>query len=213
MRLIAASTAVGLGLLCLWPMLAQANLPRRDLVVELRQVAQGAEGREGAQEPAAYSVSSLPAGDGFVPQQVRVQNGEKAVLRLTQTRSLQWVQSAGSHSTTVVAGAASASQRAGSVTQASTPVEAGQTLVVTPRWPGGSKPVLLVLDLQTDTVAERTGGELPATSRRQVVTTISASLRQWVTVATSGADTPSGSYSSAGASGARQLIQIRVSPP
>lgn len=209
MRIAAALYALCLGFLCLLPLAAQANLPRRDLLVELRQVVEGQEGTEGS---GAFSVSTLPAAEGFVPQQVRVQNGEKAQLRISQSMSLQWVQSAGSQSTTLVAGAASATQHSGSVNQATAPLEAGQTLVVTPRWAGGSRPVQLVLDLQTAAVAERTGAELPTTSRQQVMTTLSVNLRQWVTVATSGATPSSGSYSSAGANGPRRLIQIRVTP-
>ena len=54
---------------------------------------------------------------------------------------------------------------------------------------------------------------LPATQRQQVLTTVTAPLRQWVTIATTGTSTPRNTYSSAGAGNAMQLIQIRISPP
>lgn len=212
MRLTVASYAVGLqllGLLSLWPLAAWAELPRRDFVVELRQVA---ESQNGADEPVTYS-STPSTANGLAPQQVRVQNGEKAQVRITQSQPMQWVQSATSQNATLRAGSATATQQTGSVTHAVTPVEAGQTLVLTPRWLGGSRPVSVAIDLQTVVVDERTSGDLPTTQRQQVLTTVTAPLRQWVTIATAGTSTPRNTYSSAGTGNAMQLIQIRISPP
>jgi len=209
MRRIALSCLVVLAWVCLLTGRAEAALPRRDLLVELRQVV---DGREGAEEPLAYSVATAAPGDNLVAQQVRVQNGEKAQLRITQSTPMQWVQSAAAQSTALTTDSASVTQKSGAITQANSTVESGQILVLTPRWPGGSKPVQVAIDLQTAAVDGRTGADLPATSRRQVATTVSAPLRQWVTIATSGGGTASGTYSSAGAADARRLIQIRVSP-
>ena len=185
----------------------------RDLVVELRERAVAHDGTEEADAPAAYSVSTLPADGGVTPQQVRVQSGEKAMLRLVQSTPMQWTQSGQQGSTTLNAGTALATQNSGAVTQATTVIEAGQTLVVTPHWAGASRPVRVELQWQSDSVAERTSAELPATTRRQVSTTVRMPLQQWVTIATRGATPSAGSYSSAGAMEPRRALQLRVSLP
>lgn len=192
---------------------AKAESVARDLLVELREHAVAQDGAEEADAPTGYSVSTLPADGGVAPQQVRVQSGEKAMLRMVQSTPMQWVQSGQHNTTTVAAGAASAMHSGGSITQATTVVEAGQTLVVTPHWAGASRPVRVELQWQADTVAERTGAELPATTRRQVSTTLRVPLHQWVTIATRGANSSAGTYSSAGAMEPRRALQLRVSLP
>lgn len=207
--------AVGIALCGLLPNATGAGAAptRRDLVVELRQVTQGPAAREDGDNAAGYAVSTTPADGGFAPQQLRVQSGEKAVLRITQSTPMQWVQSAQSGSASLSAGGASATQNAAGVTQASTTLESGQTLVATPHWAGGNKPVRVELDWQTATLAERTGADLPTTTRHQFSSTLNLPLRQWVTIATSGANPPSGSYSSTQAGAPKRLLQLRVSPP
>jgi len=199
--------------IALLPWIALADLPKRDWVVELRQVYEGKEMQDGLEESGGYAVSTAPSGAVFAPQQVRVRNGDKASLRLSQSMPMQWQQSASTQSASVSAGGANASNSASGVTQGLTWMEAGQNIVVTPRWLGGKQPVQLQLELQSDAVDERTSADLPTSTRQQLSTTVSAPLHLWVTIATSGGAARAGTYSSAGGADARRLLQIRVSPP
>lgn len=185
----------------------------RDLVVEMRERAMAHDGPEDADAPAAYSVSTLPADGGVTPQQVRVQSGEKAMLRLVQSTPMQWMQAGQQGNATLTAGPASATHSSSGISQATTLVESGQMLMVTPHWAGANRPVRVELQWQSDSVAERTGAELPATTRRQVSTTVRMPLQQWVTIATRGATPSVGSYSSSGAMEPRRALQLRVSLP
>jgi hypothetical protein len=215
-------------LLCLMPALSWAELPKRDLLVELRQVQEGQE-TQGGQDAhngvdpggAAYTVGTAPAGAVLVPQQVRVRNGEKASLRLLLSTPMQWTQSVGSQASSVnvsSTGAAtstnlSSSNTANTANQSLTWMEAGQSITLTPRWPGGKQPAMVELEMQSAVMDERTSSDLPAITRQQVGTTVSAPLNQWVTIASSGSAASSGRYSSAaGVAQARRLVQIRVSP-
>jgi len=196
---------------CLAPLRALAAPPQGDLTVELRQVR---EGQEDAQATSgangAYTVGTAPRAVDFAPQQVRVRNGEKASLQINQSMPMQWVQKIESQSATLSAAGASASSNSGGVTQAVTWMEAGQSFTVTPHWPGGKQAVRVEIEVQSSAVDERTSSDLPATARQRYATTVTAPLRQWVTIATSGNPAKAGSYSSAGASDGLRLIQIRV---
>jgi hypothetical protein len=193
------------GLVCLLPLAALAELPRRDLTVELRQVQEG-------EESGGYSVGMAPREPTLAPQQVRVRNGEKARLQMTQSMPVLWAQKVEGQTSSLSVGGATASSSGGGVTQAVTWMEAGQSLAVTPRWPGGKQParVEVEVEVQTAAVDERTGSELPATGRQQLVTTVTAPLRQWVTIATSGSAAQPGVYSSTANASRRRLLQIRV---
>lgn len=185
----------------------------RDLVVELRERAALQQGAGEASAPAAYVVSTLPADGGVPVQQVRVQSGEKAVLRLVHSTPMQWMLSGQQATNNLAVGGATAAQNSAGITQAITTVEAGHTLVVTPHWAGTGRPVRVDVQWQSDTVAERTGAELPTTTRRQFSTTVRMPLQQWVTIATRGATPSAGSYSSAGAMEPLRALQLRVSLP
>lgn len=184
-----------------------------DLTVELRQVREGQEDQDDPHTGGgAYTVGtsgSRPV--DFAPQQVRVRNGEKASLQLNQSMPMQWVQKIESQSATLSAGGASASNTSGGVTQAVTWMESGQSLTVTPHWPGGKLPVKIEIEVQSSAVDERTSSDLPATQRQRYTSTISAPLNRWVTIASSGKPAQAGSYSSHGSSEGRRLTQIRVS--
>lgn len=202
--------AIALGA-CLASVPAWSALPKVDLTVELRQVRDGQE--DMADPPAsgaAFIVSTAPRAAEFAAQQVRVRNGEKASLRINQSMPMQWVQKVEVHSSSLSAASASASSNAGSVTQAITWMEAGQSLSVTPQWPGGKQAATIDIEVQSSAVDDRTGSDLPATARQHVSTTVSAPLRQWVTIATTGTSARPGSYSSAGSTDARRHLQIRV---
>jgi hypothetical protein len=90
-------------------------------------------------------------------------------------------------------------------------MESGQSLTVTPHWPGGRQAAKLAIEVQSSAVDERNSSDLPNTARQRYSTTVSAPLNQWVTIATSGSVSRPGSYSSAGTAEGRRLIQIRVS--
>ena len=164
----------------------------------------------GAAAPGASS--TITADDRMATHRVRVQNGEKAQIQFSQSQPIQWVQAASAQSTTLSVRGASATQNMGAINQERAMLETGYTLVLTPRWGGGSKPVQAVLDLQTSSVDAGTVGDASSSTRSQLRTTVTVPLRQWVTVATSGSSAASGTYRSAGASGGLQLIQIRISP-
>lgn len=221
MRRMSVLLALGLVVMGALPAQAAVNWLRRDLVVELRQIAAENEVREaedGRDVPGGYSVATVTTDDRLATHRVRVQNGEKAQIRFIQSQPIQWVQAASSQSTTLAVSGVSATQHTGAVNQERATVETGYTLVLTPRWAGGSKPVQAVLDLQTTAVDAGTVGDAASSTRSQLSTTVTVPLRQWVTVATSGpsaagtASAASGTYRSTGATGGLQLIQIRISP-
>ena len=179
--------------------------PQRNLTVELRQIEEGGTG---------YVVGTQPGTTLLRPQQIQVRNGTKATLSLGQTIPVQWVQSVSARNDALTAPGVSASSRGGGVQQAVTWLDAGQNLTVKPRWPGGKQAVTVEVELHASSVEARTGGtELPTQSRSQVVTTVSAPLGQWVTIASSGGGTQRGAYGSEAAAETRRLIQLRVLAP
>lgn len=194
-------------------LVAWAAPPKVDLTVELRQVKEGQEDQDNPQagNSGGYTVGTANRAVEFAPQQVRVRNGEKASLQINQSMPMQWVQKIESQSATLSAAGTSASSNSGGVTQAVTWMESGQSLTVTPNWPGGKQAVKVEIEAQASAVDERTSSDLPATSRQRYSTTVSAQLNQWVTIARSGQAARAGSYSSAGSSDGRRLTQIRVS--
>jgi len=180
---------------CLWlaSLSAFAELPRHDLIVELRQI----------EDQAGYVVSTQPRTPALAPQQVQVRNGEKAVLRMGQSMPVKWTQS--------VAVQSGRTEGAG-VSYGLTWMQAGQSFTVTPRWPGGKQSVVLQVEVQSASVDASTGAELPTQQRSELATTLSAPLGQWVTLASTGGEQQQkGVYSSRAAADSRQLIQVRVS--
>lgn len=216
-----AVTLLTLALMCTAPIATAAEKLKTvtvreavlDLNVELRQVKEGQEDQDSAQpRGSAFTVGtsgSRPV--DFAPQQVRVRNGEKASLQLNQSMPMQWVQKIESQSATLSAGGTSASNQSGGVTQAVTWMESGQSLTVTPYWPGGKRLVRVEIEAQSSAVDERSSSDLPATQRQRYTSIVSVPLNQWVTIASSGKAAQVGSYSSGGGSEGRRLTQIRVS--
>jgi len=197
-------------LACLLPAAALAEAPKRDLSIELRQVREGQENTDSA--GGAYTVGTAPRGADFAPQQVRVRNGEKAILAMNQSMPMQWVQKIESQSATLTHRGSAARGNSGGITTAATWMESGQNLTVTAHWAGGKQPAKLDIEMLAAVVDERTSSDLPATSRQRVSTTITAPLQQWITIASSGKPARPGSYSSTGSSEGRTLVQIRVTP-
>ncbi|WP_294767837.1 hypothetical protein [uncultured Rhodoferax sp.] len=177
---------------------AQAKLPQRDLTVELRQI----EDRQ--EEGSSYRAGPADGTQGFAPQKIQVRNGQKAQLRMQLAVPMQWVDATQ---------AASANSGAG-VKQSLQWLDVGQSVTVTPRWPGGNKAATVELEvLQTDMVV-RGNSDLPSQRRNQFSSTVTAPLAEWVTIAASGPPPMrQGSYSSEGNGGVRRLLQLRVLVP
>ncbi|WP_367846930.1 hypothetical protein [Rhodoferax sp. WC2427] len=172
---------------------ALAQLPQRNLAVELRQIS----------EPDGNTVSTQPVAAPLASQRIQVRNGEKATLTLGQNVPIRFVQSVGSG-------------RDGSgVSYGMVWMQAGQSMAVQPRWPGGGQPVKIDIDVQSSSLQAPSGNaELPSQARSQLATSVSAPLGQWVTVAaTGGGQAAPGTYSSEAAADTRQLVQIRVLAP
>ena len=187
---------------------ARAQLPPRDLTIEFRQTE---EGREAGQ---SYSAGPADPARTWEPQMLQVRNGEKASLRVQDSIPMQWVQSVSTERSVGIGqgGAQGASATVG-VTQGLTWFDAGQSLTVQPKWPGGNRPARVEMEVTRSAAGDRVGADLPVQSRNTVSTTITAPLGEWVTVAASGSSAQSGSYSSNSRQQVRRLLQIRVLVP
>lgn len=187
---------------------AFAQLPPRDLTIEFRQTE---EGREAGQ---TYSAGPADPARTWEPQMLQVRNGEKASLRVQDSIPMQWVQSVSTErSVGVGQGGVQGGSATVGVTQGLTWFDAGQSLTVQPKWPGGNRPARVEMEVTRSAAGDRVGADLPVQSRNTVSTTITAPLGEWVTVAASGAAQQSGSYSSNSRQQVRRLLQIRVLVP
>lgn len=183
---------------CLLVSWAEAQLPKRDLTVELRQI------EEGRDEGASYRAGPSDAVPLLTPQKIQVRNGEKGALRMNLSLPIQWVEAAQAGSSHSGAGVKLALQW----------FDVGQTISVTPRWPGGNRDAAVEVEVQQADMATRSNADMPSQSRSQFSSTVTAPLAQWVTIAATGpAPARQGSYSSAGSSEVRRLLQIRVMVP
>jgi len=183
---------------CLLVSWAEAQLPKRDLTVELRQI------EEGRDEGASYRAGPSDAVPLLTPQKIQVRNGEKGALRMNLSVPIQWVEAAQAGSSHSGAGVKLALQW----------FDVGQTISVTPRWPGGNRDAAVEVEVQQADMATRSNADMPSQSRSQFSSTVTAPLAQWVTIAATGpAPARQGSYSSAGSSEVRRLLQIRVMVP
>jgi hypothetical protein len=184
---------------------AIAQLAKRDLKVELRQIEERRESAEG------YSTGTASANASWQLQTLVVRNGEKATLRMQQSVPMQWVQSAQSQSSSLKLAGAEASAGGGGVTQALHWFDVGQSMTVTPKWPGGKKDVALAIEVQQSDMQAVHNADLPRQTRNQLITTVTVPLNTWVIIAASGrGSAPAGSYSSEGGNDARRLLQVRV---
>ncbi len=197
------SRAVGALLLAAWLPItsaAEVPLPRRDLLIELREA-------DLTPAPAGAPGWSVRSADATAPrerpaQQLRVRNGASAGLRLTVTRPLQVWQ----------AGPGVARPVPVPATQW---IEAGQRLLLQPRWPGGREPVAVALSADSSRLDPHVApgsAELPQRTAALLVTTVSAPLGQWVSVASTGGGDEDGTVVASGqaAAVARRVLQLRV---
>jgi hypothetical protein len=218
MNAIVVRMLVGFALLCGQVHAADAPLPRRDLTVELRQT------EEGREEGTHYSAGTVD-GNAWEPQMVQVRNGEKALLRVNDAIPMQWTQSVNGSPPGSGKSNASGTSAAGNntnvsinntapgVTNALVWFDAGQSISVLPKWPGGTKPAVVEIEVQRAAVDQRVGADLPKQTRNTVSTTLTVPLAEWVTIAATGKAAKAGTYSSESALQVRRLLQIRVMAP
>lgn len=217
-----------------WPAPPPA-LPQRNLVIEWRQLDESLAmtGQQGAQGHVVSTTGGVALSGGVTlstqrrdeqrtqSQQLRVLNGGRASVRVGHSVPLTWVQAAQAEPQS---GGFNQPAAGAGVVQGLTWLEAGRQIVLQPRWPGGSQPA--VVDVQVDSAAldaERpgmpaatVGSALPVQSRSQTVTTVLAPLGQWVTIARTGGEQvveQPGSVSTLSSGAQRQLMQIRVMAP
>ncbi|TAH11365.1 MAG: hypothetical protein EAZ11_09480 [Curvibacter sp.] len=177
---------------------AEAQLPKRDLTVELRQI------EEGREEGTSFRAGPSDMPPLLTPQKIQVRNGEKGSLRMNLSVPIQWVEAA----------QAGSSHSGAGVKQALQWFDVGQTISVTPRWAGGNRDAAVEVEVQQADMATRSNADMPSQSRSQFSSTVTAPLAQWVTIAATGpAPARQGSYSSTGSGEARRLLQIRVMVP
>ena len=190
--------------------LAGAQPVKRDLTIELRQIEEGRDALEG------YRAGATADTTAWSPQTLWVRNGEKATLRMQQSVPMQWVKSAQVQNSSLKAGGAVASSTGGGVTHALHWFNVGQSMTVTPKWPGGKKDVALEIEIEVEQADMQTvhNADLPRQTRNQINTVITVPLNTWVTMAASGRGAaPAGSYSSEAGTDARRLLQVRVTAP
>lgn len=173
---------------------ARAALPARDLLIELREVEQLGGG---------YVASTRPAAALMPPQQLRVRNGGEVRLTYGRSVAFQWVQAA------QAAGALAGP----GVRQAQTWLQAGQSLVLRARWPGGQQPVAVEIERASADIQPEPGAALPAQQHSMLLTAVQVPPGAWVSVARTGAEPARGSYRSDAAGERPRELQLRVLLP
>jgi hypothetical protein len=215
---------------------AQGQLPPWNLWVEFRWISeaqalaeQGSSNRRGGFEVStgagAGGVSTLPSsgpysGAGLNGRLLQVLNGQRASVRLSENLPVQWVQSAQGPA----GGQAGAGSGPGVSFQTSW-LQAGQSLSVQPRWPGGNQPATLEVQVEdtqltphsTHAMAIQGAAQVPGPTTRthQTSTTLAAPLGQWVTLGIEPSEGPAAGSgwvaSTRGrASSQRMILQVRV---
>lgn len=216
---------------------AAAPLPQRNLVIEWRQLDESLAlaGHASAQGQVVSTAGGGMSAAGGVTlgtqrrddqrtqsQQLRVLNGGRASVRVSQGVPVTWVQSAQAEPD--MRGLTGSAAGPG-VVQGMVWLEAGRQITLQPRWPGGQQPA--VVDVQVDSASleadrpwaaqNQGGGGMPSQARSQTATTVLAPLGQWVTIARTGGEQAveqRGVVSTTSLSQAqRQLMQIRVLVP
>lgn len=184
----------------------KAGLPKRDFIIEMRQVEEGQAG--------GYNVSTQSQTAPWPAQAVRVRNGEKASLRMGQSLPVQWVQSVSVQTSGVSAPGVNMRSNGAGVSQATTWLNAGQSLEVTPRWAGGKDDVALDVEVQASSIGDQSASGLPKQNQSHLATSVTAPLGIWVIIASSGgAVTAKGSYGSESGADVRRTVQVRVTAP
>lgn len=202
--------------------LAQAQLPRQNLLVELRWVESGisAAAVAGVRQGAVVvgtggSVSTRPGGvslstrrveqDSSQQHQLLVLNGGTASVMLAEVELLQWLDYGVSLRSPGEARPQPAAR--GEALLRSVPVERRSGFVLSPSWPGGEQPVRVEL---------RALAPSGARGETEILSTVQVPLGQWLTVARRGLQqqrSESGVLSSRDAEQQSQReLQLRVQP-
>lgn len=167
-------------------------LPPVNLRLEVRQTTEmGSEGRQ-----------FRSTRQGTDAQALLILNGARALLRVSETRVIQWYQ-------------VGRDSRGGWTVQPSAlVVDAGRGVVLQPRWPGGQQPVTLEITAESTRMAPGGGAAVAATEGALAMTTVQVPLGEWVTVAAAleqGQRSGGRTWSSGDASQeGRYAVQVRV---
>lgn len=210
----AIATLMSLGLASVQSQAAPTARPAVDLLVQVRMIdeADWAADPTRASAPASAAPrtlsSSTPTATSIPTQALRVQNGERAAMSWSQALPIQWTQAASYRG--------SSTRRNGEAgfVNALVWLQAGQSLSVQPRWPGGQHPVRVELRLEVDSLGEPQSTHVPSTQHQASSSTLSVPLGQWTTFAATGTESPSSSpytWSTQSQRG-RRLMQLRVTP-
>lgn len=206
-----------------WAQTAGNRLPMRNLLVEVRQVAEGTAdtqrsgvtsgqvvigtGGVTGQTGVEWRTARRDESSGTT-QQVRVLNGGVAGVRVAAQTPWQFVQVAlGPQGPVVMLGTAW--------------IETATGFRVLPRWPGGGEPVTVELSAESASAPQGASGTgptgLPASSQGTMLSTLQMPLGEWVTVARSRDDRrvdTRGTLSSGSAEvRAERVLQMRVTAP
>lgn len=192
-------------------------MPQRNLIVEVRQTQAEATDTPGAAAtggavvtrsngsitgtaPGSVTTRSRDA-SGDTTQRLTVLNGGHGSIRLSQSVPLQFLDVAWSPQGTTVLPS--------TVWQ-----DTGAGFVVTPKWPGGGKPVTVEISVESSVP-----GVDQSSSSARVLTTVQVPLATWVTIARSGAlQTNTQTGTDAATASTQQAtqhlaVQLRVSLP
>ena len=187
-------------LAALLPGVALAAPPQRNLLIELRETTGGAGNGWNLRSGDASAARERP------PQQLRVQNGASASLRLEVTRPLQVWQAL------PIAGQAGAAMPIPVPTTQW--VSAGQRITVQPHWPGGREPVSVEISAESsrfDPAVAVGSAELPQKSDAGLKTTVLAPLGEWITLAASGGGSDDPNVVATSQAATPRVLQMRVS--
>lgn len=186
-------------------------LPQTNLLVEVR-VVRAADVDPGATEAQGARATTLStrdlADDLPPPQQVRVANGQRGLLRYSRKLPVLWMDAVSAGGGRNGAGAGASYQLIW--------LEAGQSLAVQASWPGGRAPARVELSLGSAALDSDRGKAIPARRTRSVSTTLVTPLARWTTFAALGQATDARAGQALSTrdittSSARQVFQVRVS--
>jgi hypothetical protein len=198
------------------PTPARAELPQRNLLVEVRVLDERDASTDAAGVVSSQRSTSAPGGP---VQRLQVLNGTSASLQFARALPVPWLRSGSRHGAASAAGrgqtAPSPSGLGGALENEVTWLDAGTRLTLRPQWPGPGRPVRLELELGTAEIAPRDSAEMPSTQRQAVRATVLVPLGPWTTVtdSTAAAAPPdtTGSVSSQRLS--RSPSEFRAHPP
>lgn len=195
-----------------------ATLPERDLILEIREVQEGSNG---------YVVGTEPQAPLMPARRVQVRNGEAARLQFMQTVPIEWTEAVQQGFTRSAGGITGAPSGGGMASGGNTAayaggagvqqsliwLQAGQSMVFQPRWPGGRRAARVAVQVQTARVEPSSDGRLPTQQGSDIQTVVDAPLGEWVTLARTGTPSLPGTYRSDARDQRPRLLQLRVTLP